>query len=72
VIAVNRLLDDPVRRADLGKAARAWVLSRYTWAKTAERIDAVLRGVLNGAPIASESSPPRDAAAPFPTGLIAC
>ena len=72
VIAVNRLLDDPVRRAELGKVARAWVLSRYTWAKTAERIDDVLQGVLKGAASAAESPPPRNEASPFPTGVIAC
>lgn len=40
------LLDDPARRAAMGKAGRTRVLARFTWRRTAERtIDAYLEAI---------------------------
>lgn len=48
IASVSRLLDDDDRRQILGRAARERVLSRYTWAHTAERVEAVLIQALMG------------------------
>ncbi len=55
VAAVNRLLDDEELRHALGRAARDRVLTRYTWTRTAERVEAVLLEATGRA----EPKPPR-------------
>ena len=48
---LNDLLDDHDRIAQLGRAAREWVLDQLTWRRTAERVAAVLETVvLDAAP----------------------
>lgn len=40
--AITTLLDDPRRSAALGREARLWVLTHFTWRQTAERIEQAL------------------------------
>jgi glycosyltransferase involved in cell wall biosynthesis len=44
--AIRGLLDDPARVASLGRAARSHVFAELTWARTAERVERVLQGVM--------------------------
>lgn len=43
--AVAALLDDPVRRRELGAAARALAVESYSWASSVSVLEGVLRGV---------------------------
>jgi len=52
--AVNALLDDPQRRARLGRLARERVLARFQWDQAAARVEAVYREVLYGAAAAPQ------------------
>jgi len=45
--AIDALLSDPVRRADLGLAARREVCERYTWEHLAERLEQIYDRVTN-------------------------
>jgi glycosyltransferase involved in cell wall biosynthesis len=40
--AIEALLDDPRRSAELGREARSWMMTHYTWAHTAERVELAL------------------------------
>lgn len=42
---VIRLLEDPIRRRELGKQGRETVLAYYTWEQQAQALEEVLRGV---------------------------
>jgi glycosyltransferase involved in cell wall biosynthesis len=52
---ISALLDDPARRAALGRAARAEVVARYTWREHTRRIVARLQELY--APMASSEPP---------------
>ncbi len=42
---VIRLLEDPIRRLELGKQGRETVLAHYTWEQQAQALEEVLRDV---------------------------
>lgn len=44
--AVNRLLDDPAKRAEMGRAARARVLDHFSWRRIAEATTRFYRDLL--------------------------
>jgi len=44
--ALHALLADPARRADYAAAARSWVLERYPWQRSLDRMLDVYRGVM--------------------------
>jgi glycosyltransferase involved in cell wall biosynthesis len=46
--AVDELLDDPSRRATMGRAGRERVFRRFTWERTAERTVEVYRAAIEG------------------------
>lgn len=46
--AISALLDDPVRRAEMGAAGRRRVLEMFTWERSAERTADVYREVIAG------------------------
>jgi glycosyltransferase involved in cell wall biosynthesis len=55
--AIGRLLDDPGLRARLGAAARERVLSRFTWAVTAEGTAACYEAIMAGRPLPGSPLP---------------
>jgi glycosyltransferase involved in cell wall biosynthesis len=46
--AVLRVLDDELLRARMGKAAREHVVRDWTWSRSVERLDDLLRGLVRG------------------------
>lgn len=46
--AIATLLEDPERRAELARAGRAWVASRFGWARTAAAYEALYERLLAG------------------------
>ncbi len=48
--AINRLLDDPQRRAEMGRAARARVLQHFSWRRIAEATADFYRELLSRPP----------------------
>jgi glycosyltransferase involved in cell wall biosynthesis len=45
---INRLLDEPALRAEMGRRGREKVRASYTWPRLAEKTEAVYRQVLQG------------------------
>jgi len=54
---IRTLLDDPERRAELGKAARERVMSRFTWVVTAIGTAAAYDAMLNGEALPGTDEP---------------